>query len=108
MEAGKRSGKAVGIVVAVFQGGVDDLHIAGSQLAARQCQPAVPDVFPQRIPAEEPEHPLKMIGGGIALSGDLVIVQVFRDMRFYIINGPLHPHYPIHIVPPYPVCLHTG
>ena len=41
METGKCSGKAVGTVVAVFQGCVDDLHIAGSQLTARQRQPAV-------------------------------------------------------------------
>ena len=79
MELLKGLGEAVGAVVPVSKGDVDHLLLAGGQLRPSDGQAAVPDVFAQRIPAQDAEYALEMKGRRQTFPGDAIVVGIANN-----------------------------
>ncbi len=99
MELLKGFRKAFRTVVAVLIRHVDHFFTGVRQLRARESQPAAADVLPQRVAAEDAEHPLEMERGRKAFSGDLPVIQLLRKMLLDVVDGALNTVDPIHADP---------
>lgn len=95
----KSLGKAVRAVVSVFHRGIDHSDLLGGQFLTGQSETAVADIFPQRIAAEDAEHPLKMIAGRKGDPGYIIVIHLLREMTLNILQSLLNPGNPVHFHP---------
>ena len=86
MKAGERAGKALRIVVAVFERHVDHARAPRGQLRAGQRQPPPADIFAQWTAAQHAEHALELIRRHGGLAGGGVIVDIVGQMRLDIVE----------------------
>ena len=95
----KGLGKAVRTVVPVSKGDIDDLFLAGSQPRPGDGQSTVPNVFPQRVSAQDAENTLEMERGRKALFGDTIVIEIVVDVSFDIVQCILDAGDPVHGFP---------
>ena len=88
VKAGKGAGEALRAVVAVFQRSLQHFG-AGCQLAARQRQAAVTDIFRRRIAAENAENAPEIKGREVRRAGSRLGQLLLSEMRFDIIECAL-------------------
>ena len=91
--------KAVRAFIAIFQRDVDHLRAAGGQFRAGKRQPAVANVLPKRVSAQDAEHALKMVARCIALRRDLGIIDRLRKVRLDVVDGALQSGGPVRTIP---------